>query len=138
MKRSVVRDGLRAAVPSAILSGLPSTLHARVTRRDPLEASIAAGSLLLPNEGRRGRLLAAAATVHLALSLFWSLTLAALLPRRRPIAEGLAAGAVIAAIDLGVIGRRYPLIKALEPVPQLADHLAFGIVTALLLCKFDE
>jgi hypothetical protein len=117
---------------------LPSTLHALVTRRDPLEASIAAGSILLPNETRRGRLLAAAVPVHLGLSLFWSLTLAALLPRKKPIAEGVAAGVVIAAIDLGVIGRRYRLIEALEPVPQLADHLAFGIVTAIALRKFDD
>ncbi len=133
MNPSVVRDGLRAAVPAAILSGLPSTLHALATRRDPLEASIAAGSILLPNESHRGRLLAAATPVHLAVSFFWSVALAALLPRRNPIAEGVAAGAVIAAIDLGVIGRRYPLIEALEPVPQLADHIVFGIVTALAL-----
>jgi len=109
-----------------------------VTKRDPLEASIAAGSILLPNESRRGRLVAAAAPVHLGLSLYWSITLAALLPRKKPIAEGIAAGVVIAAIDLGVIGRRYRLIEALEPVPQLADHIAFGMVTAIALCRFDD
>lgn len=64
--------------------------------------------------------------------------LAALLPRRKPIAEGLAAGVVIAAIDLGVVGRRYPLIKALESGPQLADHIAFGIVAAVVLSKPNE
>jgi hypothetical protein len=61
------------------------------------------------------------------------LVLAALLPRKRPIVEGAIAGVTIAAIDLGAVGRRYPLIRALDPLPQVADHIAFGIVVALVL-----
>lgn len=130
-----VRDGLQAGLPAAILSGLPSTLHAVATGHDPLEPSVAAGSILLPNETRRGRLLVAAVPVHLFLSMTWSVVLAAVLPRKSPIAEGALAGAVIAAIDLGVAGRRYPLIRALDPFPQLADHIAFGTVAALGLAR---
>lgn len=128
-----VHEGLRAALPAAVLSGVPSTLHALATGRDPLEASVAAGSILLPSESRRARLLAAAAPVHLCLSVIWSFVLAKLLPRNRPVAKGAVAGVAIAAIDLGVVGRRYPLIRALDPLPQLADHIAFGIVVALAL-----
>ncbi|CAA9496030.1 MAG: hypothetical protein AVDCRST_MAG45-1005 [uncultured Solirubrobacterales bacterium] len=52
-----VRDGLAAGAPAAVLSSLPSTAHALATGRDPLEAAVAAGTLLLPRERRPGRLL---------------------------------------------------------------------------------
>jgi len=132
---SKFRDGLAAAAPAGVLSGIPSTLYALVTKRDPLEASIAAGSILLPHQSRRGRLLAAAVPVHLAISVLWGLVLASVLPRRKPFVEGTLAGLVIATLDLGVIGRRYPRIRALDPVPQVADHVAFGIVAALALVR---
>ncbi len=131
-------DGLRAALPAALLSGLPSTLHSLATRRDPLEASVAAGSLLFPEENRRALLLVAAVPVHLSLSIFWSVVLAILTPRKKPVIEGIIAGMSIAAIDLGLVGRRYPRIRALRPVPQLADHLAFGILVAITLARLDD
>jgi len=118
-----------------VLSGLPSTLYALATGRDALEASVAAGSILLRDETRRGRLVAAAIPVHIALSVMWSFVLAALVPRKRPIAEGTVAGAAIAAVDLGLVGQRYSFIRALDPLPQLADHIAFGIVVALVLAR---
>ncbi len=128
-----IQDGLRAAIPAAVLSGLPSTLHSLATRRDPLEASVAAGSLLLPKETRRGRLVIAAIPVHLALSAFWSAVVATVAPRKRPGLEGIVAGLCIAAIDLGFVGRHYPRIRALQPAPQLADHLAFGLLVTISL-----
>lgn len=123
-------DGVAAALPAATLSGAPSTLYALATGLDPLEATLAAGSLLLPGERRRRRLVAAAAPVHLAVSLWWSLVLAQLLPSRGTRAAGALAGAVIAALDIGVIGRRSKRFRALPLLPQLADHLAFGLVVA--------
>ncbi|MDQ3677215.1 MAG: hypothetical protein M3401_10505, partial [Actinomycetota bacterium] len=54
-------DAIAAAAIAAIVSGTPSTLHAMVTRQSVLEASLAAGTLLLPGEQRRSRLLPAAA-----------------------------------------------------------------------------
>ena len=128
-----VREGLSAAVPAAILSGIPSTLHAFVTDRDPLQASLAAGSILLPDERDRGRLLAAAVPVHLALSGLWGIALALLLPRKKPLLEGALAGLAIATLDLGVVGRRLPRIRDLDLLPQVADHIAFGILTACAL-----
>ena len=91
---------------------------------------MAAGSLVLPREHRPGRLIAAALPVHFVVSVFWSVALAFLLPNRRIRPAGLLAGAVIAALDLGVIGRRQRRIRALPFLPQLMDHLAFGVVVA--------
>lgn len=82
LRSSTVGDGVAAAVPASLLSGLPSTLHALATGRDPLKATAAAGSILLPGERRTGLLLAAAVPAHLALSLGWSVALAHLLPIR--------------------------------------------------------
>jgi hypothetical protein len=124
---------LRAALAAAALSGIPSTAYALASGRDPLEAARAAGSLVLPHERRPGRLLAAAVPVHLALSLGWT----AVLDRAgvRSARAGAGAGLVIAALDLGVVGRHFPRIEALPLLPQLADHAAFGAIAGILLAE---
>ncbi|MDQ3066426.1 MAG: hypothetical protein M3R12_04640 [Actinomycetota bacterium] len=122
---------LRAAAWAAALSGIPSTAHALATGRDPFEAVYAAGTILLPGETNRRRLVAAAIPVHLALSLGWTLALER--ARVRGVRSGALAGLAIAALDLGVVGRRLPRIRALPLVPQLADHAAFGAIAGRLL-----
>jgi len=124
---------VRAGLFAAAVSGAPSTLHALATGRDPLEATEAAGSILLPNERRRGRLLAAAIPLHLGISIGWALVLAAVLPRRHTLVAGAAAGLAIAALDLGVVGRRFERIRALPLAPQLADHVAYGAAVGAAL-----
>jgi hypothetical protein len=52
--------------------------------------------------------------------------LARLLPRRHAAVWGAVAGLAIAALDLGVVGRRVPAIRELPQGPQWADHVAFG------------
>ncbi|MDX6439173.1 MAG: hypothetical protein QOF45_1756 [Gaiellaceae bacterium] len=126
---------IRAAAWAAALSGAPSTLHALVTGRDPLEAVVAAGSILLPGETRRGRLLAAAVPVHLALSLGWALVLER--AGVRGAARGALAGLAIGALDLGAGARVFARVRALPLLPQLADHAAFGAVAAHVLAR-DE
>jgi hypothetical protein len=126
-------DVLAAAAVAAVLSGAPSTAHALLTRSNPLEASLAAGTLLLPREQRAPRLLAAALVAHAALSLGWAVVLAAILPRRRTLVPAVAAGLLIAALDLGVVGRRFPRIRALALVPQLLDHVAYAVVVGAVL-----
>jgi hypothetical protein len=116
---------------AAAFSGLPSTMHALATGRDPLEAVYAAGTLLLPGETRRDRLLLAAVPVHLALSLAWTVVLDRV--HIRSAGHGAVAGLAIAAIDLGLIGPRLPRLAALPLVPQLADHAAFGAISGHLL-----
>ena len=102
-----------------------------------MEATVAAGSILLPAEERRGRLMLAAIPVHLGLSAAWALVLSAVLPRRNPIVEGSVAGLAIAAIDLAFVGRRFPRIRNLDPLPQIADHIAFGLIVARSLAAQD-
>lgn len=129
----VVRDGLAAGAWAAIFSGAPSTLHALATGEDPLEASKAAGTLLLPNEDRTARLLAAATISHIAISLGWGVLLAAVLPRRHAVWWGAVAGRAIAGLDLGVVGRARPRIAALQSGPQVADHVAYGALVGFVL-----
>jgi hypothetical protein len=131
--RNPVRDGLRAGTVAAIVSGFPSTFSALAMRHDPLEASLAAGSLLLPREERRDRFIAAAIPVHLAISGFWGVVLAATLPHRRTMSAGAVAGVAIGVFDLMVIGKRFPRIRVLPVIPQLADHIAFGLTVAWML-----
>jgi hypothetical protein len=126
---------IRAGVAAAILSGLPSTVDAFVTGGDPLEASLAAGSLVLPKETRTGPLLVAAALTHGALSVGWASVLTRTLTRGHERSSGMLAGLAIAAIDLGIVGRRFPRIKALPPAPQVADHVAFGLIVGSVLSK---
>lgn len=68
----------------------------------------------------------AAAAVHCTLSLFWSAVLVLLLPRKHIIVESLIAAALIALLDLRVIGPAFPEVYALPFWPQFADHLAWG------------
>lgn len=129
------RDGLAAGALAAVLGGAPSTVHALVTGRDPLEATLAAGSILVSGEERRDALLAVAVPVHVAISLGWGVVLAALLPRRRTTLVGAAAGVAIGVVDLRVVGRRFPKVRGLPLGPQLADHAAYGATVGWVLSR---
>ena len=129
------RDGLVAGGVVAVLGGIPSTAHALATARDPRQATLAAGSVLLPAERRPAVLLLAAVPVHLTLSLAWGLVLARVLPARPTALAGALAGLAIAAPDLGVLGRRFPRVRALPVGPQLADHALYGVVVASVLAR---
>ena len=126
-----IPHALRAGAVAAALSGAPSTAYALATRRDPLEATLAAGSLVLPRETRRDRLLAAAVPVHLALSFGWAVVLER--AGVRGARDGALAGLAIAALDLGVVGRRHVRVRALPLLPQVADHVAYGAIVGALL-----
>jgi hypothetical protein len=123
---------VRAALVAAAVSGLPSTAYALANGRDPLEATKAAGAMVVGEDALPLAQIAAAAPVHLALSLFWGTVLERSLASRRRVAWGAAAGLVIAALDLGVVGRRLPAIRRLPLAPQLADHALFGATVAYL------
>jgi hypothetical protein len=131
-----LRRAVEAGLWAAAVSGAPSTLHALATHGDPLEASLAAGSILLPNETRRRRLLVAAAGVHLTLSLGWAVVLER--ARVRGAAQGAFAGLTIAALDLAVGRALFPRIRALPLVPQVADHVAYGAIVGLMLDRRDR
>jgi len=126
-----MREILKAGAVGAALSGVPSTLVTLARRESLLDGARAAGAIVLPSEERTAVLLAAAAPVHLALSFGWAFVLDAL--GCRGPASGAVAGLGIAALDLGVVGRRIPAIRALDQPPQWLDHLAYGLAVGLVL-----
>jgi hypothetical protein len=131
--RAWITDGIVAGGVAAVLSGIPSTVIAVGRGDDPLESTAAAGSILVSDESAKLLRLAAAVPVHVALSLGWGVILSRVLPRRATIAWGAAAGLCIAALDLGLIGRRFARIHALPLGPQIADHVAYGAVVGAVL-----
>jgi hypothetical protein len=135
MDRKAIADGLVAGTVAAVLSGAPSTLWALITGADWLEAARAAGNLLLSANASPSALLIAGAFAHVSISLFWGIVLGAALPRRNTVLAGALAGVAIAALDLGLIGRYFPLIEALPLLPQLADHVAFGAVAGFVIAR---
>ena len=124
---------LAAGLAGAAFSGAPSTLWTLARGDDLLDGARAAGTLLLPRARRSPVLLAAAIPVHLALSLGWAAVLARVIPARREPAWGALCGLAIAALDLGVIGRRIPAIRALPQGRQWADHVAYGTAAGVAL-----
>jgi hypothetical protein len=121
---------VRAGIAAAVFSGVPSTVHALVTGRDILAATRAAGTLA---PGGKPSVLGGAA-VHLVVSAGWTIVLASVNRRRKlGVLGGAAAGAVIAALDLEIIGRRNPAVRALPRLPQWLDHIAFGAIVGRML-----
>jgi hypothetical protein len=120
------------------LSGLPSTTYNLLHRRPVLEAARAAGNVVLPAEAGTLPLLAAGAAAHAALSLGWSAVITGVARRSsRPVMAGAACGLAIAALDLGAVAhgvarRRMALIRDLPVLPQVADHVAFGLVVGFV------
>ena len=128
-------DAVAAGLVGAACSAIPSTAWSLARGDDLLDGARAAGAIVLPHERRTAVLLVAASPVHLALSLGWAAVMAATLPQRAEPAWGAVAGLGIAALDLSVIGRRIPAIRALPQGRQWADHVAFGIAVGLVLQK---
>ena len=124
---------VEAGLAGAALSGIPSTVVTLLRGEDVLDGARAAGAIVLPRERRTGVLLAAAVPVHLALSIGWAVALDRVLPRRGGPLAGALGGLGIAALDLGVIGRRIPAISALPQGRQWADHLAYGLTVGVVL-----
>ena len=130
-----MRHAIVAGGAAATISGAPSTLYALAVGDDPLEPTLAAGSILLPRETRRAPLVAAAIPVHLALSLGWALVLERTLPRHRTTAWGALAGLAIGALDLAIGARLFPRVRALPQLPQYADHVLYGATVGYVLSR---
>jgi hypothetical protein len=131
--RTLLDDVLAAGLAGAICAAIPSTAWSLMRGDDVLDGARAAGAMLLPHERRTPVLLLAAVPVHLVLSVGWAGVLAAVLPHgAEPVWGGLA-GLGIAALDLAVLGRHIPAIRALPQGRQWADHLAYGSTVGLVL-----
>jgi len=126
-------DVLAAGLAGAVLSGVPSTAVTLFKRESLLDGAAAAGTILLRGERRTLPLLAAAVPVHLALSCGWAAVLSAALPRRATVPAAIAGGLAIAALDLEVVGRAFPAIRALPQGRQWADHVAYGLAVGVVV-----
>jgi hypothetical protein len=115
---------LRTWLLAALVSGAPSTVWSPASGRSVLESTRAAGTLLGRPSLVRGGL------AHGVISMWW--TWAFRRARVDSAGRGAAAGLAVAAFDLGVVGRRVAAVRALPVGPQVADHLAFGVVVGLL------
>lgn len=129
----IARAVIRAAVSAGVLSGIPSTAHALITGRDPLDSVRAAGTLVVPDDAPPAPRFVAGLAAHGAITVLWTVVLALVLPRRRTALWGAVAGAGIAVLDLGIAQRRFPAIAALPRGAQFADHLAFGTIVGFVL-----
>ena len=105
------------------------------TGRSPFDALRAAGTLLLADDAPPSARAAAGVAAHGAISLGWGVVLAVVLPRRRAVVWGALGGLAIAGLDLGLLGRRWPRIRALPLVPQVADHVAFGVIVGTVVSR---
>ena len=126
-------DAFAAGMAGAVLSGVPSTAWTLLRGEPLLDGVLAAGSVALPGERRTVPLVAAAGPVHLALSIGWAAVLAAIVPRGRELPGSVAGALAIAALDLGVVARRFPRIRALPQGRQWADHVAYGLTVGAVL-----
>src|SRR3954466_14326580 len=126
-------DALPAGAAGALLSGVPSTTVTLWRRESLLDGATAAGAILLPRERRALPLLAAAVPGHLALSFGWAAILSARLPARPAAPAAVGGGLAIAALDLEVVGRAFPRIRALPQGRQWADHVAFGLTVGAVV-----
>jgi hypothetical protein len=135
MRRSL-HDIALAAAFAASVSGAPSSTHALLTRRSPLAAARAAGTLI-PGRADRPSVVGGL-IVHAAVSAGWAGVLGFVLPRRHTVAAGALAGLGIAGFDLVVAGgRKRPAIAALPQAWQWADHVAFGAAVGWVLSRTD-
>jgi hypothetical protein len=127
-------DLILAWLVATLLSGAPSTLHALATGADALQATRAAGAMLIGPDASLAALIGAAAIVHPAVSGFWTWVFGQLLPRRHVALWSLLGAAAVAVLDLGLIAPRwFPAVAALPFGPQFADHLMWGACLGLTL-----
>jgi len=120
-----------AVALAALGSGLPSSVVTLARRRNVLDSTRAAGTMLVGESSSLTARLVAGVGVHVAISTVWGALLWRSLPARNTAAWGAVAGLGIAAVDLGTVGRRVAAIRDLPLAPQLADHVAFGLIIGL-------
>jgi hypothetical protein len=123
---------LEATAAAGVLAGAPSLVVALSregvagTWRYAVCATRAIGVLVPPG---RPNLLAGAVT-HFAISAAAGEVFGRLLPVRHSLAWGAAGGAAMGLVNVGLIGRRFPAIRALPFGRQVADNVAFGVIFA--------
>jgi hypothetical protein len=132
---------MEATLVAATFSGMPSTAYALIKQRSlrsaagyVYDATRAVGTLVPPGRPGFGR----GVVVHLAISGLCGEMLARTLPHDHPVEWGAAAGLVIGVVNVAVIGRSFPAIRALPLAPQLADNVMFAMLFAAALHRQDR
>jgi hypothetical protein len=128
------RDLFWAWLVATLFSGLPSTLFFTATGGDLWPPIYAVGTMVVPGESSPWLIFMAAALVHGAVSLLWTVVVASVIPVKHIPVYALAASALIAVIDLRIIAPLlFPEVAALSFWPQFADHLAWGLLVGVTL-----
>jgi hypothetical protein len=109
-------------------------VYAFLTHRDVLEATRAAGAMLIRPDAPLAALIAAAALVHAVVSFFWASVLRFLLPPCHIAVWAMAWSAGVALLDLRVIAPIFfGSVASLPFWPQFADHLMWGACLGVTL-----
>src|SRR3954462_13671619 len=93
----------RIWLPATLFSGIPSTLFFLATGQSLWPPVHAVGSMLVPADAAPWFIFLAAALVHCAVSLFWTIVVANAVPAKQVTLYALGASALIAVLDLRVI-----------------------------------
>lgn len=119
---------------ASVLAGTPS-LCAALPRegilgswRYGIQATRAIGVLVPPWRPS----LVKGAVAHFAISAVAGEVFGRFLPARHTLAWGATGGAVMGFVNVGLIGRRFPAIRALPFGRQVADNVAFGVIFAVV------
>lgn len=127
-------DVVWAWLAATVFSGIPSTVILTASGQDLWPPVRAVGLILLSSDAPAWMLLAAAGFVHCAVSLFWTLVIARLVPPVSAPLYAVGASALIAVVDLRVIAPLlFPEVAALAFWPQFADHLMWGLLVGMTL-----
>ena len=90
--------------------------------------------MLVPADAAAGLIFIAAAAVHCAVSLLWTIVVAWSMPAKHVVIGAVAASGLIAVLDLRIIAPLFfPEVARLSFWPQFADHLAWGLLVGMTL-----
>ena len=119
---------------AAFLSGIPSTALAYFTGKDMMEATRAAGAMLIAPDSSTSSLVLAATVVHGTLTFFWASILTLFVPREHAVSYSCIVMILVGIVNLCIIAPLFfPSVVALSFWPQMMDHAALGFCFGIVL-----
>jgi hypothetical protein len=129
-----IHDVFWAWLAGTLFSGVPSTVFFLAAGQPLWPPVHAVGSMLVSSNAAPWLIFVAAAAVHGAVSLLWTIVVACLIPVNHVVPWALAASGLIAAFDLRIVAPLFfPEVARLSFWPQFADHLAWGLLVGMTL-----